>query len=92
MSLAILIGAKLALNGYKVVLLDCDLNQHAAASAFKAKLPGFSVVSDVSEENILKALRTAEAAADVVLVDLPGGSFNVALKALQRSDFVLVPF
>lgn len=90
-SLAILVGAELALDGYKVTLLDCDLNQHAAAFGMKAKLSGFTVVPDVDEQGILRALRKAEAESDVVLVDLPGGSSTLALKALQRSDFVLVP-
>lgn len=90
-SLAILIGAELALDGYKVTLLDCDLNQHAAAFGMKAKSPYFTVLSDIDEQGILRALRQAEAESDVVLVDLPGGSSTLALKALQRSDFVLVP-
>jgi len=36
-TLAILLGAEFALNGYRVTLLDCDLNQHAAAFGIKAK-------------------------------------------------------
>ena len=90
-SLAILLGAEFALDGYRVTLLDCDLNQHARAFGLKAKLPGFSVVPDVGEADVLKALRTAEAERDVVLIDLPGGSSTLAIKALQRSHLVLVP-
>jgi chromosome partitioning protein len=90
-SLAILLGAEFALDGYRVTLLDCDLNQHARAFGLKAKLPGFSVVPDVGEADVLKALRTAEAETDVVLIDLPGGSSTLAIKALQRSHLVLVP-
>jgi chromosome partitioning protein len=40
---------------------------------------------------VLAALRKAEAESDIVLIDLPGGSSTLALKALQRSHFVLVP-
>lgn len=90
-SLAILLGAEFALDGYRVTLLDCDLNQHARAFGLKAKLPNFSVVPDVGEADVLKALRTAEAETDVVLIDLPGGSSTLAIKALQRSHLVLVP-
>lgn len=90
-TLAILLGAEFALNGYRVTLLDCDLNQHAAALGIKAKLPSFSVVPNVGEVEVLKALRKAEAESDVVLVDLPGGSSTLAIKALQRSHMVLVP-
>lgn len=90
-TLAILIGAELALDGYRVVLLDCDVNQHASAFGAKARIEGFTVIPDIDEGNVLAELRKASAEADMVLVDLPGGSSTLALKALQRSNYVLVP-
>jgi len=90
-TVAILLGAELALDGYKVTLLDCDLNQHASLFGKKANLPRLTIVGDVTETNVLSELRKAEAERDVVLIDLPGGSSTLALKALQRSHFVLVP-
>lgn len=90
-TVAILLGAELALDGYKVALLDCDLNQHASAFGTKASILGFSVIGNVTEGNVLSELKKAEADRDVVLIDLPGGSSTLALKALQRSHFVLVP-
>jgi chromosome partitioning protein len=90
-TLAILLAAEFALDGYRVALLDCDLNQHASAFGLKAKMPGLSVLPDVGEADILKTLRKAEADNDLVLIDLPGGSSTLAIKALQRSHFVLIP-
>jgi chromosome partitioning protein len=91
-TLAILIGAELALTkGYKVALLDSDLNQHATAFGRKAHIPGLTVIPDIGDQNILPALRKAEAEQDVVIIDLAGGSSTLALMALQRSHFVLVP-
>jgi chromosome partitioning protein len=90
-TIAILLGAEYALDGYKVALLDCDLNQHASTFGKKAKIPNFSVVPDIGEKEILRALREAENDNDIVLVDLPGGSSTLALKSMQRSHFVLVP-
>jgi chromosome partitioning protein len=90
-TLAILVGAELALEGYKVALLDCDLNQHGVAFASKADIPGFQVVGNVDEQNILSVLRNAEKEADLVIVDLPGVSSTLALKAFQRSHLVVVP-
>lgn len=90
-TVAILLAAELALDGYRVALLDCDLNQHASAFGAKCDLPGFTVVPHVMDGNILAELRKAEANQDLVLIDLPGGSSTLALKALQRSHFVLVP-
>ncbi len=90
-TLSLLIGTELALDGYRVALLDCDLNQHASAFGNKADIPGFRVVPSVDESNVLAELRKAEGESDVVLIDLPGGSSTLALKALQRSNFVLIP-
>jgi chromosome partitioning protein len=90
-TVGILIGAELALDGYKVALLDCDLNQHASAFGKKANIPGLSIIGDVRDTNILAELKKVEAERDIVLVDLPGGSSTLALKALQRSHFVVVP-
>src|SRR5919202_459516 len=90
-TLAILLGTELALEGYKVSLLDCDVNQHATAFGQKADIPGFGVVASIDEGNVLSELRKADAESDVVLIDLPGGSSTLALKALQRSNYVLVP-
>lgn len=102
---AILMAAEFALDGYTVKLLDCDLNQHASAFGVKANIlasqkseldklafiPNLRIVPNVVELNILSELRQAEAENDLVIIDLPGGSSTLALKALQRSHFVLVP-
>jgi chromosome partitioning protein len=89
---AILIGAELALKqGYKVALLDSDANQHATAFGKKARISNLTIIAAVDEQNVLAALREAEEDNDIVLIDLPGGSSTLALKAMQRSHFVLVP-
>lgn len=49
------------------------------------------MVPSIDEGNVLSELRKADADADVVLIDLPGGSSTLALKALQRTNFCLVP-
>jgi chromosome partitioning protein len=90
-SLSILIGAELAEYGYRVTLLDCDINQHASAFGEKCTIPSFRVVSDVGDTRILPALREAEGEADVVIVDLAGETSKLNLKALHRSSFVLIP-
>jgi chromosome partitioning protein len=91
-TLAILISADLCLTrGWKVTLLDSDLNQHSFVFGKKANIPGLTVIGDITEDNILPTLRRAEAEHDVVVIDLAGGSSTLALMALQRSHFVLVP-
>jgi chromosome partitioning protein len=88
---AICIAAELALDGYRVALLDCDLNQHATHFGQISDIPGLTVMPAIDERNVLGALRTAQEEADLVMIDLPGGSSTLALKALQRSNFVLIP-
>lgn len=90
-TVAILIGTYLSQSGYEVTLLDCDINQHATAFGEKANLENFHVKPSIDEFNILSSLRDAEKVSDVVFIDLPGGSSTLALKALQRSNYVLVP-
>jgi chromosome partitioning protein len=86
-----LIAAELALDGYRVSLLDCDVNQQAAAFGEKAKIAGLVLIPDVNEHNILAILKKAEAESEIIMIDLPGGSSALALKAFHRSHFVLVP-
>jgi len=88
---AILLACEWALDGYRVGLLDTDVNQQAAAFGRKADIPGLQVIGDVREDTILGALRAAEAENEIVLVDLPGGSSTLALKSLHRSHFVIIP-
>ncbi len=88
---AILFASELALDGYRVTLIDADLNQQAVAFGRKSAIEGLTVVGEVREDNILALLRKAEGESEVVIVDLPGGSSTLALKALHRSHFVLVP-
>jgi chromosome partitioning protein len=90
-TLALLIGAEAALDGYKTCIIDSDINQQAAAFGAKGLVPGLQVMGDISEANILAALRTAEAESEIVIVDLPGGASALALKAFHRSHFVLIP-
>jgi chromosome partitioning protein len=90
-TLAVGIGAELALQGYTVIVLDADLNQHASKFGEKAEIPNFSVIGEVDEGNILQRMKAAYETADVILVDLPGGSSMVAVKALTKSHFVLIP-
>lgn len=91
-TLAVLLGADLALgHGYRVVVLDSDMNQHASAFGKKADIPGFAVKGDITEDNVLQELRDAEAESDAVVIDLAGGASTLSLMALQRSNFVLVP-
>jgi chromosome partitioning protein len=96
---ALALGLELALDGARVVVLDADPNQHAAEfgttfARTKQVLPeraGFAVTPNITEDNILSEIRTAKAAVDFVIVDLPGVAAKLTLLGLTRSDLVMVP-
>ena len=90
-TLSLLVAAEMALEGYKVALLDCDLNQHAVAFGEKSSIPNLTVIGAVDENNVLKHLQAAQKDHDLAIIDLPGVSSTLALKAFQRSDVVLIP-
>jgi chromosome partitioning protein len=90
-TLSLLLATELALEGYRVAMLDCDFNQHGAAFAEKASIKNFSVIGNVDEDTVLPTLRDAKASHDLVVIDLPGVSSTLALKAFQRSTLVLIP-
>jgi chromosome partitioning protein len=49
------------------------------------------VFADVGEATVVQAIQKAEASNDIVIIDLPGGSSTLAIKALCLSHLVLVP-
>jgi chromosome partitioning protein len=57
----------------------------------KADIPGLVVFSDIGEANVVQAIQKAESENDIVIIDLPGGSSTLAIKALCLSHLVLVP-
>lgn len=85
------IGAELALDGYKVVIIDCDRNQYAAAYCDLAKIPNLECRPDVNEQTILSTVKEARAGHEFVLIDLPGGNSLVSYKAFQQSHMVIMP-
>jgi chromosome partitioning protein len=90
-TLAVALGCDLALDGLRVTILDCDLNQHASQFGRKSQLAGFTVLSNVTEENILAQLRAVRDGVDLVFLDLPGVTSRLNMMALQKSNFVLIP-
>jgi len=88
---ALLFAADVALDGYRTVVIDTDINQQAAAFINKASISSLSVIPDIREETVVQAIQKAEAENDIVIVDLPGGSSMLAIKALCLSHLVIIP-
>lgn len=90
-TLAILLSSECAFKGHSVALLDADPNQHAALFGEKSKIPNLVFQGDITDQNVITAIRKASKDYDLVFIDLPGATTTLNLKALQLSDFVILP-
>jgi len=90
-TLAILLASECAYKGYSVALLDADPNQHAALFGEKSTVTNLSFQGDITDQNVISAIRKASKEFDLVFIDLPGATTTLNLKALQLSDYVVLP-
>jgi len=84
------LAARLAQDGDRVLILDLDLNQTVARWAKKARLAGLDAVA-VAPEAFTSVFRERAEQCDHVLIDLAGTREATLLKAMARSDLVIVP-
>jgi chromosome partitioning protein len=88
------LAAEFVALGRTVVVLDAD-PQHSLA-AWAAQGSGLlrrcvEKIRHGSAEELLDTVRSAQRAADVVLIDTPPGSFDTAYQAALVADLVLLP-
>ncbi|MGC1504183.1 MAG: ParA family protein [Sulfitobacter sp.] len=89
---AVLLGTELASGGIPVTMLDCDPNRSLTLWASKAELPaGISVLSDVSEADIVRTIKAHDTDGQVVIVDLEGVASRLVSRAISQADLVLTP-
>lgn len=84
------LAAKLAQDGDRVLVLDLDHNQTVARWARKAALAGLEALAVVPDA-FTKVFREKAGAFDHVLIDLAGTREATLLKAMARSDLVIIP-
>lgn len=90
-TLAILLSSECASKGHTVALLDADPNQHAALFGEKSTIDNLHFQGDITDQNVIQAIRKAAREYDLVFIDLPGATTTLNLKALQLSDYVILP-
>lgn len=89
---AVILGTELAHEGVPVTMLDCDPNHSLTLWSEKASLPeGISVLSDVSEADIVRTIKTHDKDGQVVIVDLEGVASRLVSRAISQADLVLTP-
>jgi chromosome partitioning protein len=86
------IGSRLAQRGEQVLIIDLDQNKTLERWGRKAKLPGLTVDA-VERDQFTTVFREKVAAGgtDHILIDLAGAREATALKAIARSDLVVIP-
>lgn len=84
------IAAKLAQDGKSVLVLDLDLNQTVARWAKKAAMPGLEALA-LAPDDFSRVFREKVGDSDHVLIDLAGTREATLLKAMARSDLVIIP-
>lgn len=94
-TLSVNIAVEFAFNGISTVVLDCDVNQHATqfGATFCAMNPHIPVsfVHGVNTKNVVQMIREHERKADIVVIDLPAGTSELSMKALMKSNLVVIP-
>src|SRR5215470_8000023 len=89
------IGARLAQRGEEVVILDLDQNRTVDRWGRKRKITGLTIkaIERDSFTTIFRELREAGAtnSPDHILIDLAGAREATVLKAIARSDLVVIP-
>ncbi|WP_140987149.1 ParA family protein [Asticcacaulis tiandongensis] len=90
-TLAILLASECAFKGHSVALLDADPNQHAALFGERSTVPGLDFQGQITDQNVIQSIRQTSKTYDLVFLDLPGATTTLNLKALQLSDYVILP-
>ena len=86
------IGARLAQRGEEVLILDLDQNRTVERWGRKANIKGLTVKA-IERDSFTTVIREAAVtnAVDHILIDLAGTREATVLKAIARSDLVVIP-
>jgi len=86
------IGARLAQRGEQVLIIDLDQNRTLERWGRRAKIPGLTV-SAIDRDQFTTVFRETLAGGEIdhILIDLAGTREATILKAIARSDLVVIP-
>ena len=75
-----------------VSLIDADPNQHTAAWAqLEGKPENITLITNVTESDIIDVIEEAQAKTLFVIVDLEGVASSAVVGAVSRADLVIIP-
>jgi chromosome partitioning protein len=86
------VGARLAQRGEEVLIIDLDQNRTLDRWGRKAKIPGLTVRA-IERDRFTQEFRDAVKSGQIdhILIDLAGAREATVLKAIARSDLVVIP-
>lgn len=89
---AVLLGTELAHEGVPVTMLDCDPNRSLTLWASQSDVPqNITVLSDISEADIVRTIKAHDNDGQIVVVDLEGVASRLVSRAISQADLVLTP-
>lgn len=78
--------------GTTVTMLDCDSNRSLSPWAVCNPLPErITVLSDVSEGDLVRTIKRHGLDGEIVIVDLDGIALGLVSRAVSRTDLVITP-
>lgn len=91
-TVALVLASELARQSRRVAIIDADPQQWVSRwSRLSGKAVNFTVVPEVTKDNLEKTVKALKKKVDYIVVDLPCGLTPLLGKALGVSDHVFVP-
>jgi chromosome partitioning protein len=89
---AVILGTQLAESGASVTVIDADPNKPVSRWAARPGKPdNLTLVDDVTEKTIIRAIDAASRKTAFVIVDLEGTASMMVVYAISRADLVIIP-
>lgn len=89
---ALLLTGELVKAGYVVNIIDADPEKWLTQwGKLPRKEDSLKIINDVTEENIIDQIETAQNESDFVIVDLEGTASLMVANAIGMSDLVIIP-
>ncbi len=89
---AVILGTELAQMGIPVTFIDCDPNKSLTIWSQRSPIPkNITLISDISENNIIKSIKDHDQDGQIVIVDLEGVASRLMSRAISQADLVITP-
>ena len=89
---AVLLGTEMAHAGVPVTMMDCDPNRSLTWWSTQGALPDLmSILSDVTEASVVKAVKLHDRDGRLVVMDMEGVASRLVSRAISQADLVITP-